>query len=94
LSKKEELPKDRVSQREVEVKGKVECSGVDSESSSLGDWIWIDPNGAQLAAKGLTKDIPYLLSAKNDALEEEKKKYPNVKKTKKGILKISPNMSI
>ena len=41
--------------------------------SALGDGTWIYPNATQLAAISLSDDSPYLLQAKNDALEAEKK---------------------
>ncbi len=44
-----------------------------SAYSSLGDGTWIYPNSTQLAAISLTKDAPFLLQPKNDALEEGKK---------------------
>ena len=44
-----------------------------SQYSDMGDGTWIYPNSTQLAAISLTKDAPYLLSAKNDALEDTKK---------------------
>ena len=41
--------------------------------SDLGDGTWIYPNATQIAAISLTADAPYLMQAKNDVLEEEKK---------------------
>lgn len=40
--------------------------------SDMGDGTWIYPNSTQIAALGLTKDAPDLLSPKNDTLELEK----------------------
>ncbi len=41
--------------------------------SDMGDGTWIYPNSTQIAALGLTKDAPDLLSPRNDTLEIEKK---------------------
>ena len=45
----------------------------DASYSALGDGTWIYPNATQLAAISLSDASPYLLQAKNDALEAEKK---------------------
>jgi tricorn protease len=45
----------------------------DAAYSALGDGTWIYPNATQLAAISLSDASPYLLQAKNDALEAEKK---------------------
>ena len=37
--------------------------------SDMGDGTWIYPNSTQIAALGLTKEAPDLLSPKNDTLE-------------------------
>jgi len=41
--------------------------------SDLGDLTWIYPNSTQIASVSLTKEVPSLLSPKNDALEETNK---------------------
>ena len=46
------------------------------------DGTWIYPNTTQLAAISLTNDSPYLLKAKNDVLEAEKKEEPSKGKDK------------
>lgn len=55
--------------------------------SGLDDGTWIYPNNTQLAAISLTKDVPYLLSPKNDVLDSMKEKDANtdekIKKDKK-----------
>ncbi|EPR74175.1 tolB precursor protein [Winogradskyella psychrotolerans RS-3] len=45
----------------------------DAAYSALDDGTWIYPNATQLAAISLSDASPYLLEAKNDALEAEKK---------------------
>lgn len=45
--------------------------------SDMQDGTWIYPNATQLAAISLTNDSPYLLHAKNDILEAEKKEEPS-----------------
>ena len=55
----------------------------DPTYSGLGDGTWIYPNNTRLAAISLSKDAPYLLSPKNDALEEEEKKEEDDEENKK-----------
>jgi tricorn protease len=45
-----------------------------AQYSDMGDGTWIYPNSTQLAAISLTKDAPYLLKPKNDAVASEEKK--------------------
>ncbi|PQJ77300.1 S41 family peptidase [Polaribacter glomeratus] len=57
----------------------------DAAYSALGDGTWIYPNATQLAAISLSDASPYILQAKNDALEAEKKEElsENKEKSKK-----------
>jgi tricorn protease len=54
----------------------------DAAYSALGDGTWIYPNATQLAAISLSDASPYILQAKNDTLEAEKKEEPSEKKEK------------
>jgi tricorn protease len=45
----------------------------DPAYSGLNDGTWIYPNNTQVAALGLTREAPYLLTPKNDELETGKK---------------------
>ncbi|MFA6126817.1 MAG: PDZ domain-containing protein [Bacteroidales bacterium] len=55
-----------------------------AEYSDLGDGTWIYPNSTEIAALGLTKDAPSLLSPKNDEQEEKKP----AKDTSKVVVKV------
>ena len=54
----------------------------DAAYSALDDGTWIYPNATQLAAISLSDASPYLLEAKNDALEAEKKEEASEKGAK------------
>lgn len=54
----------------------------DAAYSALDDSTWIYPNATQLAAISLSDDSPYLLQAKNDVLEAEKKEESSEKNGK------------
>ncbi len=54
----------------------------DAAYSALDDGTWIYPNATQLAAISLSDASPYLLQAKNDALEIEKKEDASENKDK------------
>jgi len=51
--------------------------------SDLGDGTWIYPNSTHLAAISLTKEVPYLLNPKNDAIAPEKKEGDSEEDTSK-----------
>jgi len=50
--------------------------------SDMDDGTWVYPNATQIASLSLTKEVPSLLSPKNDELKKEEKKEKNDKKEK------------
>lgn len=50
--------------------------------SDMGDGTWIYPNSTQIASISLNKDVPSLLTPKNDELKKEEKKENKEKKNK------------